>query len=97
MHLHPGQAEEYQRRHDALWPDLAELLHSTGISDYHIFLDEETHTLFGTLQIEDPAALDELPKHPVMQRWWTFMGDIMATNSDESPVSLGLREVFYLA
>jgi L-rhamnose mutarotase len=77
MFLNLGQAEVYQRRHDALWPDLADLLHTTGISDYHIFLDEETHTLFGTLQIEDPASLDELPKHPVMQRWWAFMGDIM--------------------
>jgi L-rhamnose mutarotase len=97
MYLHPGQAEEYKRRHDKLWPELADLLHAKGISDYHIFLDEESHTLFGTLLIEDPAALDELPKHPVMQRWWAFMGDIMATNEDGSPVSVALREVFRMA
>ncbi len=96
MHLHPGQAEEYRRRHDALWPELADLLRSTGIRNYSIFLDEETNTLFGVLDIDDPAALDELPKHPVMQRWWADMSDIMATNPDNSPVSTPLKEVFYL-
>ena len=96
MHLNPGQAEEYKRRHDALWPELAELLKTTGISNYSIFLDEETNTLIGVLDIDEPAALDDLPKHPVMQRWWAFMADIMSSNPDNSPVSTQLKEVFYL-
>ena len=96
MHLHPGKAEEYKKRHDEIWPELAALLKTTGISDYSIFLDEETNTLFGVLNIENPAALDELPKHPVMQRWWAYMSDIMATHADNSPVLVPLREVFYL-
>lgn len=97
MQLHRGQADEYKRRHDELWPELAELLKTTGIEDYSIFLDEETYALFGVLTIENPAALDELPKHPVMQRWWAYMGDIMDSNPDNSPVSIPLKEVFYLA
>jgi L-rhamnose mutarotase len=96
MHLYPGQAGEYKRRHDELWPELADLLRSMGIYNYSIFLDEETNTLFGVLDIDDPAALDELPKHPVMQRWWVFMSDIMEANPDSSPVSTSLKEVFYL-
>lgn len=96
MQLHTGQAAEYQRRHDAIWDELADLLRQTGISDYSIFLDEETHILFGVLKAVDPAALDRLPEHPVMQRWWAYMSDIMATNPDQSPVSVRLREVFYL-
>lgn len=96
MHLHPGQSEEYKRRHDALWPDLADLLKATGIGHYSIFLDEETNTLFGVMDIENPAALEDLPKHPVMQRWWAYMGDIMASNPDNSPVSTPLKQVFYL-
>ncbi|MEI6088794.1 MAG: L-rhamnose mutarotase, partial [Bacteroidota bacterium] len=34
--------------------------------------------------------------YPVMQQWWLYMGDIMETNSDHSPVSIPLKEVFYL-
>jgi len=96
MLLNPGQSEEYRRRHDALWPELADLLRSTGISNYSIFLDEETNTLFGVMEVENPAALDELPKQPVMQRWWAYMKDIMATNSDNSPVSVPLKLMFFL-
>jgi len=31
-----------------------------------------------------------------MQKWWTYMKDIMETNDDHSPVSTSLKEVFYL-
>lgn len=96
MKLHPGQEAEYQRRHDALWPELETLLKDTGIADYSIFLDEKTLDLFGVLNIENPARLDDLPRHPVMQRWWAYMADIMETNPDHSPLSQPLREVFYL-
>lgn len=97
MQLHRGQAEEYRRRHDALWPELTELLKTTGVANYSIFLDEETYALFGVLSIENPAYLNSLPSHPVMQRWWAYMADIMDTNLDASPVSKPLTEVFYLA
>ena len=96
MQLHPGQEAEYRRRHDELWPELRDLLKTTGISDYSIFLDEQTHALFGVLTVENPALLDELPAHPVMQRWWVYMADLMATNPDHSPVQAPLTEVFHL-
>ena len=96
MKLNLGFEEEYRKRHDELWPDLQQLLKSTGISEYSIFLDAETNSLFGVLKAEDPAALNNLPANPVMQRWWAFMKDIMESNPDNSPVSIPLKEVFYL-
>ncbi len=80
-----------------LWPELNELLKANGIEDYSIFLDEETNSLFGVLKVEDEKMMDNLPGHPVMQKWWSYMKDIMATNPDNSPVSIPLKEVFYLA
>jgi L-rhamnose mutarotase len=96
MKLHRGLEEEYQKRHDELWPELERLLKTTGISEYSIFLDKETCILFGVLKAEDPAALDELPSKPIMQKWWAHMKDIMESNADNSPVSIPLKEVFYL-
>ncbi len=96
MKLHPGRKEEYKRRHDALWPELKALLKDSTISDYSIFLDEETHALFGVLNVEDQQKLDALPSHPVMKKWWAYMKDLMETNADASPVSIPLTEVFYL-
>jgi L-rhamnose mutarotase len=50
MQLNQGGAEAYQKRHDKIWPELIDLLYEAGISDYCIFLDEETHILFGVLR-----------------------------------------------
>jgi L-rhamnose mutarotase len=61
MKVHANKAEEYKRRHDTIWPELKELLKQVGISDYSIFLDEETYTLFGVLTIKDTTLLDTLP------------------------------------
>jgi len=97
MKLKPGFAAEYQRRHDAIWPELAALLREHGISDYSIFLDEETLTLFAVQKLDDSISRVELPRHPVMRRWWDYMADIMETNPDHSPVVKDLKQVFYLA
>jgi L-rhamnose mutarotase len=96
MKLFAGKEEEYKKRHDALWPELETLLKVTGVEDYSIFLDEETNILFGVLKIEKKIKLDELPNHPVMKKWWAYMKDIMESNPDNSPVSIPLKEVFYL-
>jgi len=96
MQLNKGCEEEYKKRHDEIWPELVELLKTTGISDYSIFLDKTTNSLFGVLKAEDPVALQDLPAQPVMQRWWKYMADIMATNPDSSPQSIPMDEVFYL-
>lgn len=96
MQLFKGCEEEYKKRHDEIWPELQSLLKESGISEYSIFLDRTTGSLFGVLQVEDAVMIDKLPSTPVMQRWWKYMADIMETNADHSPVSIPLDEVFYL-
>lgn len=96
MKLHKGLEAEYKKRHDALWPELETLLKANGISEYSIFLDEDTNTLFGVMKVEDRQRLGALPAEPVMQKWWAYMKDIMESNPDNSPVSIGLKEVFFL-
>jgi len=96
MKLYPGMEQEYKKRHDEIWPELSALLKQNGISDYSIFLDPETRDLFGVLEIVDPSLMNQLPNHPIMRKWWTYMRDIMETNPDHSPVSVSLKEVFYL-
>ncbi|MGV3641831.1 MAG: L-rhamnose mutarotase [Adhaeribacter sp.] len=95
MKLKPGQVAEYRRRHAAIWPELVALLKSAGLSDYSIFLDEETHTLFA-VQKQSGASSQDLGNEAVVQRWWAYMADIMETNPDNSPVAVALSEVFHL-
>jgi L-rhamnose mutarotase len=97
MFLNPGQEAEYVRRHDAIWPELVALLKEAGISNYSIHLDRETNVLFGYLERRNDHGMADLPNHPVMQRWWAHMGDIMRTNADGSPIAVPLTESFYMA
>lgn len=96
MQLNPGMAEEYRRRHDAIWPELSVLLKEAGISDYSIHLDPDSNALFGVLWRADDHRMDDLPAHPVMQRWWAHMADIMETHPDNQPVVTPLVPLFHL-
>lgn len=96
MKLFPGMEAEYKKRHDALWPEMVDMIHEYGGKDYSIFLDRETNTLFGTLNIESEERWAESANTEVCRRWWHYMADIMDTNPDESPVSVDLVPVFHL-
>lgn len=97
MQLHKGHEAEYRQRHKEIWPELQQLLKQSGISGYSIFLDESTNALFGVMTCRDMDAVSNLPQHPVMQKWWDHMKDLMDTNADNSPVSVPLQEVFYMS
>lgn len=96
MKLNPGQAAEYKKRHDEIFPDLAKALKDAGVSDYRIWLDPETDYLFATLKRTQPHGMDDLPNQEVVKRWWKFMADIMQTHPDNVPVQVDLLPMFHL-
>ncbi|KPK82388.1 MAG: L-rhamnose mutarotase [Bacteroides sp. SM23_62_1] len=96
MKLLPGYKDEYKKRHDEIWPELEKLLKDNGISDYSIFLDEETNILFACQKQFGEQTSQELGTDPIVKKWWAYMADIMETNPDNSPVTFPLEEVFYM-
>ena len=96
MHLLPGKQVEYKSRHDAIWPELVELLRSAGVSDYSIHLDQKTGTLFGSLTRKSDHTMDQLPRDQIMQRWWDHMADIMETDPNNEPIAVPLEPMFYM-
>lgn len=96
MHLNEGQKEVYIKRHNEIWPELKQLLKDSGVSEYSIFLDEETNTLFAFQKVSGEGGSQDLGQTEIVQKWWAYMADIMETNPDNSPVSTALEEVFYL-
>ena len=96
MKLHYGKIAEYKKRHDEIWPELVTLLKQAGISDYSIHFDDETHILFGVLWRTANHRMADLPTHPIMQRWWAHMADIMETQEDHEPVATPLVQVFHM-
>lgn len=96
MKLKPGFAEEYKRRHDAIWPELKKAISESGVFDYSIYLDEETLSLFAVQKVRDEGNPDAQKEMAIVRKWWDMMADIMDVNPDKSPVCVSLRPMFHL-
>lgn len=96
MKLRPGFVAEYKRRHDEIWPELAAELRAAGISDYSIFLDEETLTLFAVQKLSDNNTAAALPRIAIVRKWWDYMAPLMEVQPGNAPVAKPLKEVFHL-
>lgn len=96
MKLKKGFEAEYRRRHDEIWPELLTELEAAGVSDYSIYLDASTLTLFAFQKLMDHNTSALLPETPIVKKWWKYMADIMETNPDNSPVQVQLAEVFHM-
>jgi len=96
MKLKPGNVAEYKKRHDEIWPELSKALSEAGVSDYSIFLDEETLTLFAVQKLSDNNTAAGLPKLPIVRKWWDYMAPLMEVHPDHAPKDWPLKEVFHL-
>jgi L-rhamnose mutarotase len=96
MYLKPGFEKEYEKRHAEIWPELKKLLKESGVNDYSIYWDKETNILFATQKIEGEKSSQDMGINPIVQQWWDYMADIMEVNEDHSPISIPLKELFYM-
>lgn len=96
MFLKPGFEQEYEKRHREIWPEVASLIKESGVYDYSIYWDKDTNILFAVQKTTQDTDSQGLGVEPVIQKWWDYMKDIMETNPDNSPVSIPLKELFYL-
>jgi L-rhamnose mutarotase len=96
MFLKNGFEDEYQKRHNEIWPELKVLLQETGVFDYSICLDKNTNILYASHKLKGNVGAQDLGQNPIVKRWWAFMADIMETNPDNSPKTEMLEELFYM-
>lgn len=96
MRVNEGAAEEYERRHRSIWKELEETLLAHGVLTYSIYLDADTHDLFGYVEVDSEEGWARVARTEVCQRWWRHMRNVMPANTDASPVSRDLREVFHI-
>ena len=66
--VRPGRAEDYDRRHAEIWPELDALLREAGVTSYTIYRWGEI--VFSHMEVEDYDALvQRFGSDPVAQRW----------------------------
>jgi L-rhamnose mutarotase len=92
MTLKPGCEAEYKRRHDAIWPELAEAIRAGGVTSFTIY--RHGLALFAYQEYQADVAPAEPP--PVMWLWWREMAELMETEADLRPKRTPIEEVFHL-
>lgn len=96
MTLKPGCRDEYERRHNPVWPEMENVLRKHGVHNYSIFHEPGTNRVFAYAEVESEELWRRLAEVETCRRWWAYMKDLMATKPDESPITKNLDQVFHL-
>ncbi|MDD3360517.1 MAG: L-rhamnose mutarotase [Hespellia sp.] len=96
MKLYDGMEAEYEKRHNELWPEMADMIHEYGGHNYTIYWDKDTNILFGYIEVEEEERWAKSADTPINRKWWDFMAPVMETNPDNSPVCVDLHTMFHL-
>ena len=91
--------QAYDESHQAVWPDMLDLLKRSGISEYSIFRRDTMLVLAMTIEDSFDAVWDRVEADPINTRWQAAMKPFFAELGDmrageRFPM---MREVFYLA
>ena len=97
--IEPGNEAEYKRRHDEIWPEMAEALTRAGARNYSIFFDTDGTRLFAYLEAEPDfeTFVQRINIDPINARWQEHMQDILRVTIDPAinwPTRL--EEAFHL-
>jgi L-rhamnose mutarotase len=100
--IRPERIEEYKRYHAAIWPEIAAAIREAGITNYSIFLRD--NTLFAYFEYVGPddeyeARQKRLSQAPRMQEWWRIMEAMQVPREDRAPGEwwATMEQVFFLA
>jgi L-rhamnose mutarotase len=72
VNVRPELREEYLRLHAAVWPQVEETLRACNITNYTIFILEDTLFAYYEYVGTDHAGdLELVGRDPVTREWWT--------------------------
>ena len=91
MKLKPGNEVLYKKKHDDIWPEMLDLMNKQGTQNFSIY--RYGYLLF-VYQERDCSIPEPDTINPIVWKWWKMMAPLMETNSDYSPVTESLEEMF---
>lgn len=88
--LHPEGVDEYVKKHEEIWPEMAQALSDAGIRNYSIFVLGTN--VFGRYEAENAEdAIRGQREAPIREQWSDHMKGLMVR-----PGTTRMREVMFL-
>ena len=87
VRLKPESLQAYKDCHAVVWPAVLQQIKDCNISDYSIYLDEQSMTLFATMKYTGSnldADMEKMRANPEVQRWWQMTDGMQETLVDGS-------------
>jgi L-rhamnose mutarotase len=99
LRLKPGTGLDYDKAHEAVWPELLAVLKRVGIYDYSIFRRDELLVLTMRIDGDFETVWNSIGEAEVNARWQKamaayFLPEQETREGERFPM---MREVFYLA
>lgn len=96
MQLEPGNVAEYKKRHDEIWPELAQAIKDAGQSNYTLF--RRGTTVIGYVECEPDAetALARIAATDVNARWSKWFEEIIRSPRTPDGAFERFDEVWHL-
>jgi L-rhamnose mutarotase len=96
MDLIPGREDEYQRRHDEIWPELVAELQKAGVRNYTLFRRDTTVIAYAECHPDAATAFGRVGATEVNARWSEWFADVLARLRDENGELIEASEVWHL-
>lgn len=89
----PELREEYLRLHAAVWPEVEVTLSACNITNYTIFLLEDTlFAYYEYVGADHDADMARIAADPVTQEWWTHTDPCQTVFGTSGGAAQGWRE-----
>lgn len=96
MEIIPGREQEYQRRHDEIWPELVDALRDAGVRNYSLFRRGTTVIAYAECHPDAASAFAKVGATDVNARWAEWFHDVLAQHTDADGNLIEAREVWHL-
>jgi L-rhamnose mutarotase len=87
IRLKKESMQAYKDCHAAAWPAVLKQIKDCNISDYSIYLDEQSMILFATMKYNGndfEADMEKMRANPEVRKWWQMTDSMQETLVDGS-------------
>jgi len=94
--IRPGTEDEYQRRHDEIWPELVTAITESGFTNYSLFRRDLQVTAYAECMPDVATVFQRLGGYEVNQRWSKWFEDVIDSLTDSDGNVYRADEVWHL-
>jgi len=98
INVKPDRIDDYDRIHEAVWPEVLSTIHACNIRNYSIFRHGTLLIAYFEYIGDDYAAdMQKMAADPKTQEWWTHTDPMQEPLADHTPGSwwTAAKEVFH--